>query len=65
VEDLDLPFCEYSAPGLVGEVHHQRLAALAKQGWLARSPLAYVVRIEALPLACGLGLPGIGRVNTS
>jgi cytochrome P450 len=43
VEDLDLPFFDYSEPGLVDEVYHQRLAALAEQGWLARSPLAYVV----------------------
>ena len=26
--DLDLPFFDYSEPGLVGEVYHQRLAAV-------------------------------------
>ncbi len=43
VADLDLPFFDYDEPGLVGEVYHQRLAATREQGWLARSPLAYVV----------------------
>jgi cytochrome P450 len=43
VADLDLPFFDYDEPGLVGEVYHQRLAAARAQGWLARSPLAYVV----------------------
>jgi hypothetical protein len=28
---------------LVGEVYHQRLAAVRQQGWLTRSPLTYVV----------------------
>ena len=41
--DLDLPFFDYSEPGLVGEVYHQRLAEVREQGWLARSPLALVV----------------------
>jgi hypothetical protein len=43
VADLDLPFFDYDEPGLVGEVYHERLAAVRAQGWLARSPLAYVV----------------------
>src|SRR6516165_350285 len=43
VNDLDLPFFDYNEPGLVGEVYHQRLAAVREQGWLARSPLALVV----------------------
>jgi cytochrome P450 len=43
VNDLDLPFFDYNEPGLVGEVYHQRLAAVRNQGWLARSPLALVV----------------------
>ena len=43
VDDLDLPFFDLGDPGLVGEVYHQRLAALREQGWLARSPLALVV----------------------
>ncbi len=43
VAELDLPFFDYDEPGLVGEVYHQRLAAAREQGWLARSPLAYVV----------------------
>jgi len=41
--DLDLPFFDYSEPGLVGEVYQQRLAAVRGKGWLARSPLALVV----------------------
>src|SRR5215471_13238542 len=43
VDDLDLPFFDLGDPGLVGEVYHQRLAAVREQGWLARSPLALVV----------------------
>jgi cytochrome P450 len=43
VNDLDLPFFDYSEPGLVGEAYHQRLAEVREQGWLARSPLALVV----------------------
>src|SRR6516162_3877365 len=43
VDELDLPFFDYDEPGLVGEVYHQRLAAVREQGWLARSPLALVV----------------------
>jgi cytochrome P450 len=43
VNDLDLPFLDLGELGLVGEVYHQRLAAVRAQGWLARSPLALVV----------------------
>ena len=43
VNDLDLPFFDYAEPGLAGEIYHQRLAAVRQQGWLARSPLTYVV----------------------
>jgi cytochrome P450 len=43
VNDLDLPSFDYAEPGLTGEVYHQRLAEVSKQGWLARSPLAVVV----------------------
>ena len=43
LEDLDLPFFDTDEPGLVGEVYHRRLAELRDRGWLARSPLAYVV----------------------
>ena len=42
-DDLDLPVFDYTEPGLTGEVYHQRLAAVREQGWLARSPLSYVV----------------------
>jgi hypothetical protein len=43
VDDLELPLFDYTEPGLTGEVYHQRLAAVREQGWLARSPLSYVV----------------------
>jgi cytochrome P450 len=43
VTELDLPFFDYNEPGLVGEVYHQRLAEVRRQGWLARSPLSLVV----------------------
>ncbi len=43
VDDLELPVFDYTEPGLTGQVYHQRLAAVRQQGWLARSPLSYVV----------------------
>jgi cytochrome P450 len=43
VDELDLPFFDYSEPGLTGELYHRRLAEARAQGWLARSPLAFVV----------------------
>ena len=43
VNDLELPVFDYTEPGLAGEVYHQRLADVRRQGWLARSPLTYVV----------------------
>jgi cytochrome P450 len=43
VNDLDLPFFDYNEPGLAGELYHQRLAEVRRQGWLARSPLSLVV----------------------
>src|ERR1039458_781253 len=43
VNDLELPVFDYTEPGLAGEVYHERLAAVRQQGWLARSPLTYVV----------------------
>ncbi|MGE5287402.1 MAG: cytochrome P450 [Micromonosporaceae bacterium] len=41
--DLDLPVFDYMAPDLTGEVYHQRLAEVRKEGWLAQSPLSLVV----------------------
>src|SRR5260370_1554789 len=43
VNDLELHFFDYNEPGLAGEVYHQRLAEVRRQGWLARSPLSLVV----------------------
>jgi cytochrome P450 len=43
VNDLDLPLFDLGDPGLVGEVYHERLAEVRRQGWLARSPLALIV----------------------
>ena len=43
IDDLELPVFDYTDPDLVGEVYHDRLAAARAQGWLARSPLTYVV----------------------
>jgi cytochrome P450 len=43
VTDLDLPVFDYMAADLTGDVYHQRLADVAKQGWLAQSPLSLVV----------------------
>ncbi len=43
VTELDLPMFDILAGDLTGEVYHQRLAELRRQGWLATSPLSYVV----------------------
>jgi cytochrome P450 len=43
VTELDLPAFDYLAADLTGDVYHQRLADVRRQGWLARSPLSLVV----------------------
>jgi hypothetical protein len=43
VSELDLPAFDYSAPDFSADRYHQQLAETRQQGWLARSPLAYIV----------------------
>jgi cytochrome P450 len=43
VTDLDLPVIDLAMTGLAGDGYHQLLAGLREQGWLARSPLAFLV----------------------
>ena len=43
VSDLDLPVFDYSAPDFSADGYHQQLAETGRQGWLAKSPLAYMV----------------------
>ncbi|MBC6459904.1 cytochrome P450 [Actinomadura sp. HBU206391] len=43
VTDLELPGFDYSAADLTAEIYHRRLAEVAEHGWLAQSPLSYVV----------------------
>jgi cytochrome P450 len=43
VSELDLPVFDYTAPGFVADTYHRQLEALRREGWLARSPLAYIV----------------------
>jgi cytochrome P450 len=44
VSELDLPVVDYAAPGFSADTYHVQLATLCAQGgWLARSPLAYIV----------------------
>jgi cytochrome P450 len=43
VSDLDLPVFDYTAPDFSADRYHQQLAETSRQGWLARSPLAYIV----------------------
>ena len=43
VTELELPEFDYLADDLTGEVYHRRLAELRARGWLASSPLSYVV----------------------
>jgi hypothetical protein len=56
VTDLDLPVFDYAAPDFAADRYLGQLAEARAQGWLARSPLAFIVLvegiygIEALPL---------------
>jgi len=43
VSDLDLPVFDYTAPDFSADRYHQQLAETSQQGWLAKSPLAYIV----------------------
>jgi cytochrome P450 len=46
VTELDLPLLDYTPAELAGNGFHERLAGLSEQawqGWLARSPLAFIV----------------------
>ena len=43
VTELDLPAFDYTAPDFAADRYHGQLARARAQGWLARSPLAYLV----------------------
>jgi cytochrome P450 len=43
VTELDLPSIDLTSPELAGDRYHRLLADLRGQGWLARSPLAFLV----------------------
>lgn len=43
VTDLELPAFDYTAPDFSADRYHQQLAETSRQGWLAKSPLAYIV----------------------
>ena len=43
VSDLDLPVFDYAAPDFSADRYHQQLSDTSKQGWLAKSALAYIV----------------------
>ena len=43
VSELDLPVFDYTAPDFSADRYHQQLAETRQQGWLAKSPLAYIV----------------------
>ncbi len=43
VSDLDLPVFDYTAPDFSADRYHQQLAETSQRGWLAKSPLAYIV----------------------
>ena len=43
VADLDLPDIDLADPAFAGDLYHRRLAEVAELGWLARSPIAYLV----------------------
>jgi cytochrome P450 len=43
VTELDLPAIDLAAAGQAGDGYHQMLAGLRQQGWLASSPVAFLV----------------------
>ena len=43
VTDLDLPEVDYNQPDFGPKTYHQRLADARKHGWLAHSPIAFIV----------------------
>jgi len=43
VSDLDLPSADLTAASEAGDDYHQMLAGLREQGWLASSPVAFLV----------------------
>ena len=43
VTELDLPSIDLTSPELAGDRYHRLLAELRGQGWLASSPLAFLV----------------------
>ena len=43
VSDLDLPAFDYAEPDVSADRYHAQLAGIRQHGWLAKSPLAYLV----------------------
>jgi cytochrome P450 len=43
VSDLELPVFDYTAPDFSADRYHRQLAEVRQRGWLAKSPLAYIV----------------------
>jgi cytochrome P450 len=43
VSELDLPAFDYAAADFSADRYHQQLAETRRHGWLAKSPLAYIV----------------------
>lgn len=43
VTELDLPLIDYTAPGFAADSYHAQLAEAHTAGWLARTPIAYIV----------------------
>jgi cytochrome P450 len=43
VSDLELPEFDYMAPDFSADRYHRQLAEVSRRGWLAKSPLAYIV----------------------
>ena len=43
VSEPDLPAFDYTAPDFSADRYRQQLAETRQRGWLAKSPLAYVV----------------------
>jgi cytochrome P450 len=43
VGDLDLAEFDFPSAELTGDFYHQQLAGLSEHGWLAKSPISYVV----------------------
>jgi hypothetical protein len=65
VSELDLPVFDYTAPDFSADRYHSQLAETRQRGWLAKSPLAYIVLDHDAGEFFGRGHPRSARTKAS